>query len=1414
GDPDRIYLMGHSAGAHLVALVSTDPAPLEEAGLGLSALSGTVVVDGAGIDLEAHMANVGGIRIFRDAFGEDPERWRQLSPMTYAAPDTGIPPMLVLVQGSTTRVAHSRRFADALIACGIEAEMVHLPDHTHASINRSIGKPDDPTTEAVTSFLAGLGETIGATAASAEPVDTGPFAPMDIEAAARYSADTDGARPPFAVGTIELTTLHDAARGKDLQVRITYPEAPGPFPVIVWCHGATGTKDMYQPLVRHWAGHGYVCLQANHSDSRAFETGAPGSPEIFVDWASRPKDVVFLLDSLDLLEARHDVLKGKLDETRIGVGGHSFGAHTAQLLAGATTTAPGERQSHADPRPLAFVLLSPQGIGEGSAGLVASSWDDVTRPFLVITGTNDSGRTGVAWEWRLDPHTYAASTEKHLLVIEGAHHGFGGVVGEDAFRNAGPENPAHLRSVQAASLALWDAYLKKSRDALDFLHSDAFGYETPGEAKLSRTLAQTPSAVEASVEAAPHEDAVWRDAARERDVPVRIYAPAGEGPFPAIVFSHGGGESREAFTYLGTHWAERGYVVVFLTHEGSDRAVIDAQEVGGLRAMQALAGPDAFHLRPEDVSFVLDRLLSDEPGSELLAGRVDPERVAMAGQCAGATTALAMVGLRTDLPGRPNATFTDPRFRCVIALSPQPAAPGGALHEGSWAHIEVPTLIVTGTRDFNWIPAVRQNPELVRMPYDGLPPGDKYLVEISGAEHNAFTDSVPYYPARERDPRHHAWIQAATTSFLDAYLRGDEAALARLQDEALEAETGGECVQESKLVTDAADRSGRHAVAVIDDLSLHDPERGEDRALRVTYPEAEGRFPAIIFCHAVRGSRHDFEPLVGHWASRGYVVLQMDHADTGRLGEDWRARAADVSFLIDSLDEIARSAPPLASRIDETRIGAGGHLIGAWAACALVGMKVFQGDEVEVCTDPRVDAALLLSPQGRGQGLTEESWAEIDRPMLVAAGSETVSRRTSNPARWRTEPYEFAGPAESYLLWVEGMDNDYAGLLRGTVQPETAGFVQDVTTAFWDAHLRGDREARDRLSDWPVSQADRERFQVEFSAAEVSNPPTDTGPFAPTDIEAAAQYSAENGGVSMLVMVDGEVVFEDYPNEGAQDAAWELASGTKSFCGVMAAAAVEDGLLELDEKVSDTITEWQGVAGKREMTIRQLLSLVGGQETGGEKGRVPTYQQALDAPLVAQPDERFVYGAVPFQVFGEVMRRKLGGSPLAYMQERIFTPIGLEHGRWLTHADGNPRMPSGAALTARDWAKLGELMRQSGEWEGEQVIAGELLDECLQPSPRNPCYGLTWWLVRKATREELPRDRLSHLMAQIARVDGVPDDLFLAGGAGGQRLYVSRDLGTVVVRQAAGVTDYLWRGKPMTFSDVRFIATLFGAATQ
>ena len=80
------------------------------------------------------------------------------------------------------------------------------------------------------------------------------------------------------------------------------------------------------------------------------------------------------------------------------------------------------------------------------------------------------------------------------------------------------------------------------------------------------------------------------------------------------------------------------------------------------------------------------------------------------------------------------------------------------------------------------------------------------------------------------------------------------------------------------------------------------------------------------------------------------------------------------------------------------------------------------------------------------------------------------------------------------------------------------------------------------------------------------------------------------------------------------------------------------------------------------------------------------------------------------------------------MKERILNPIGLKIGDWVHDASGNPHIPNGAHLTARDWAKFGQWMLQGGEWNGKQIVRKDLLEELVKPSKANPGHGLAIWL--------------------------------------------------------------------------------------
>lgn len=302
---------------------------------------------------------------------------------------------------------------------------------------------------------------------------------------------------------------------------------------------------------------------------------------------------------------------------------------------------------------------------------------------------------------------------------------------------------------------------------------------------------------------------------------------------------------------------------------------------------------------------------------------------------------------------------------------------------------------------------------------------------------------------------------------------------------------------------------------------------------------------------------------------------------------------------------------------------------------------------------------------------------------------------------------------------------------------------------------------------------------------------------------AAAAYSAERRGVSMLAMRRGEVIFEDYPNEGGVTRGWELASGTKSFTGVMCAAAIQDRLISSwDERAADTLTEWRNDE-RRRITIRHLLSLTSGIGSG-PIARPPAYADAIAQPAEIAPGERFAYGPTPFQIFGEIIRRKTDGDPLDYLTRRILAPLGIEPTHWRRGADGMPHMPSGAGFTARDWARFGWFVLQGGEGRVDR----DALRACFSGSRANPGYGLSFWLLRNGL---VPPGRNAGIEIDTAmseRFGGIS----MAAGAGNQRLYLVPALDLVIARQATGILQALMRrDSGPHWSDAEFLRLALGS---
>ena len=161
-DPDLIVLIGHSAGAHLAALVATDPAYAGEA---FGAIRGVILLDGAGYDVPAQMAgararaaSVEGaqtLTIYRNAFGEDEPRQRALSPITHVGGRDAPHWLALYVEEREAARAQSEALVSALNAAGANARAKAISGTDHGGMNRDLGtEAGAAQTQAVDAFLA------------------------------------------------------------------------------------------------------------------------------------------------------------------------------------------------------------------------------------------------------------------------------------------------------------------------------------------------------------------------------------------------------------------------------------------------------------------------------------------------------------------------------------------------------------------------------------------------------------------------------------------------------------------------------------------------------------------------------------------------------------------------------------------------------------------------------------------------------------------------------------------------------------------------------------------------------------------------------------------------------------------------------------------------------------------------------------------------------------------------------------------------------------------------------------------------------------------------------------------------------------------------------------------------------------
>ena len=266
------------------------------------------------------------------------------------------------------------------------------------------------------------------------------------------------------------------------------------------------------------------------------------------------------------------------------------------------------------------------------------------------------------------------------------------------------------------------------------------------------------------------------------------------------------------------------------------------------------------------------------------------------------------------------------------------------------------------------------------------------------------------------------------------------------------------------------------------ELVVRDSARSRDIPILVYLPRATTPAPVVLFSHGLGGSREMGAFLGEHWARRGYAAVFLQHPGSdvdvwqgkprgqgmaslvsAASAQNFLLRLRDVTAVLDQLGRWqSASGHALRGRLDMARIGMSGHSFGAITTQAVSGQSFPAG---VINADPRIKAALPMSPSTPQRGAASSAFAAVKIPWLVMTGSLDNSPIGNASAASRRGVFAALPPPSKYELVLEGAEHsaftDRA--LPGDKAPRNPNHhraVLALSTAFWDAYLRADGAAR------------------------------------------------------------------------------------------------------------------------------------------------------------------------------------------------------------------------------------------------------------------------------------------------------------------------------------------------------------------
>ena len=317
---------------------------------------------------------------------------------------------------------------------------------------------------------------------------------------------------------------------------------------------------------------------------------------------------------------------------------------------------------------------------------------------------------------------------------------------------------------------------------------------------------------------------------------------------------------------------------------------------------------------------------------------------------------------------------------------------------------------------------------------------------------------------------------------------------------------------------------------------------------------------------------------------------------------------------------------------------------------------------------------------------------------------------------------------------------------------------------------------------------------------------------------------------SILLFKDGKLVLEEYfpgysykwdaPYHQDKWTQWDknmphsIMSDTKSITSACIGLAIQNGFIEsVNQSIFDYLPDHQNlkIDGKDKITIEHLLTMTPGLEWyewnapySSEKNPIigiwfsekDPVSFILEGQLVHEPGTHYAYYGGNQILLGEILRHASGMNIEEFSMKYLFEPLGIDYADWSVVFDnGVIEAAGGLKLKPRDMLKVGITFLEGGKWNGNQIITTDWIKQSAEPYPANlsikvpgedygrPGYSYSWW-------------------TKTYRANGDDNDIFWAGGWGGQKIVVMPDLNAVLVltggnytskvRQFAFIEDYIF----------------------